>query len=234
MAIETFAGFSKKTIDFFVNLQKNNNKEWFDRNRDIYDRSVMAPARAFVVALGERLQAVSPDLVVDPRVNKSIFRIYRDTRFSLDKSPYKTHLGIYFWDKNRSKMESSGFYFHLEPPRLMLGAGIYNFPKPLLYVYRKSVVDEEYGEELKDIIEKIKKSSRFKIGRKHYKRIPFGFDSGHPNSELLLYNALYASFETQIPKELFSSALLDYCLKIFIKFNPLHEWLLAMANRTAF
>ena len=116
----------------------------------------------------------------------------------------------------------------------MLGAGIYNFPKPLLNVYRKSVVDEEYGEELKDIIKKIKKKSRFEIGRKHYKKIPLGYDSEHPNSELLLYNALYASFETRIPEELFSAALLDYCLKIFIKFNPLHEWLLSMAKRAAF
>lgn len=234
MTKESFNGFTQGTVDFFLNLKKNNNKEWFDQNRDKFEDLVMTPARAFVIGLGERLKSISPDIVADPRINKSIFRIYRDTRFSFDKSPYKTHLGIYFWAENRPKMESSGFYFHLEPPDLMLGVGMYSFSKSLLNVYRKSVVDEEYGEELKNIIEKIRKNPHFELGGKYYKRIPLGYDSRHQNSELLLHNGLYVSFEIQIPKELFSSALLDYCLKIFTELNPLYKWLLAMTRRTDF
>lgn len=231
---DRFKGFSQGTVDFFRNLKKNNNKEWFEQHRDQFDEQVMNPARGFVIAMGEKLKDMAPDLVVDPRVNQSIFRIYRDTRFTLDKSPYKTHLGIYFWDKNHPKMESSGFYFHLEPPDLMLGVGMYIFPKPLINVFRKSVIDEEYGHELTVILDRIRKDPRFEVGGKYYKRIPPGLDSGHPNSELLLHNGLYVSFETKIPKELYSAAILDYCMKIFTVLNPVHEWLLSMATRTDF
>jgi len=231
---EHFQGFFKGTVDFFLNLKKNNNKEWFDRNRTKFDELVMNPARAFVVSLGKHLQSISPGIIADPRVNKSIFRIYRDTRFSLDKSPYKSHLGIYFWAGNRPKMDSSGFYFHLEPPHLMLGVGMYVFPKSFLNTYRNSAVDEDYGEKLRSILKKIRKNAQFELGGKFYKRIPLGYDSEHSNSELLLHNGLYVSFETPIPEELFSAALLDYCIKIFIELNPLHEWLLSLTKRADF
>ena len=142
---DQFAGFDKKTARFFNQLGKNNDKAWFDRHRPDYDNHVMAPARDFVVAMGEKLRAKFKGIQAEPKVNKSIFRINRDTRFSKDKSPYKTHLGLWMWEGDAPRMECSGFYFHFEPPNLLLGVGIYRFSKPLLEAYRHSVDDPKTG-----------------------------------------------------------------------------------------
>jgi uncharacterized protein (TIGR02453 family) len=226
-----FSGFPRDGVVFFEELKKNNEKEWFDRHKDRFQTAVMSPARAFVSAMGERLRAISPGVVADPRVNKSIFRINRDTRFSLDKSPYKTHLGIFFWEGRRPKMECSGYYFHLEPPRLMLGAGIYMFPRQLIHPFRTAAVDPDHGDRLAEIVETLKKKSRYEIGGVHYKRMPPGYDQEHPNAPLLLHNGLYVGSETEIPEELFSERLLGYCMKVFTDLHPLHQWLVEFGER---
>lgn len=227
-----FQGFSKETIDFFKNLKKNNNKDWFERHRDIYEVQVMEPAKAFVRAMGARLRTISPNIIAAPKVNKSLFRINRDTRFSLDQSPYKTNLGIFFWEGSRSRMECSGFYFHLEPPKLLLGVGIYMFPDRLLDRYRRAVVHSKFGKELAQIVKKIAKRAEFELGGKHYKRVPAGFDRSHPNAELLLHNGLPAGRDTDIPKELYSADLVDYCFEKYKPLAPLHKWLVAITERT--
>jgi len=79
--------------------------------------------------MGEKLRPLCPGINAIPKVNKSLFRINRDTRFAKDKSPYKTNLGILFWEGQGKRMESSGFYFHLEENLLMIGCGMYKFPK---------------------------------------------------------------------------------------------------------
>src|SRR5512139_3318195 len=94
----TFSGFHKETVRFFTELCRNNNRAWFEAHRARYEEHVMAPAKLFVTALGARLKTVVPGIIAVPAVNKSIFRINRDTRFSLDPAPYKTNLGLYFWD----------------------------------------------------------------------------------------------------------------------------------------
>ena len=105
-----FDGFSHDTVAFFEALQENNNKEWFNENKTNFERNVLEPARGFVVALGQRLkEKISQDIIADPRTDKSIFRLYRDTRFSKNKSPYKTHMGIFFWEGERKKLENPGF-----------------------------------------------------------------------------------------------------------------------------
>lgn len=226
-----FRGFSKETIDFFYNLKQNNDKSWFDSHKKDYEAYVLKPAKAFVVTMGERLKSLSPDINAVPKFNKSLFRIYRDTRFSLDKSPYKTYMGIFFWEGKRPRMECSGFYFHLEPPKLILGVGIYMFPRDLLDRYRNSVVDPEYGEQLSDILNKTSRKKGYELGGKHYKRVPAGYDASHPNAELLLHNGLYLGQETDIPDELYSSSLIDYCWKRFHPLAPLHRWLVWMTAR---
>ena len=226
-----FSGFSKETVRFFKGLQRNNSREWFDQNRTLYDKHVMEPAKAFVLAMGTRLRPLVPRIVAVPKINKSIFRINRDTRFSLDKSPYKTNLGIYFWEGPRSRMESSGFYFHLEPPILMLGGGRYIIPDHLLGRFRRAATDPRLGQELTRIITHISKLEGFSLGGKHYKRLPAGFDPAHPNAELLLFRGLYAGCEENIPEELFSERLIDYCFEKYKLLVPLHRWLVKALDR---
>ena len=223
--MEPFSGFSKKTVVFFNKLKKNNNKDWFESNKSDYESYVLEPSKAFVTTMGERLKDISSNIVAVPKVNKSLFRLHRDTRFSPDKSPYKTYMGIFFWEGSRPRMECSGFYFHLEPPMLLVGVGAYMIPRNLLDRFRRSVIDPEYGEELSGIIKKIVKVKGCVVGGKHYKRLPAGYDPSHPNAELLLYNGLHAYFENSIPDDFYSSTFVDYCLKKFKHLAPLHKWL---------
>jgi uncharacterized protein (TIGR02453 family) len=227
---DEFRGFSEKTVRFFQELAANNNREWFTAQRSRYEEHVLWPAQAFVVVMGKRLQRLTPAITADPRPDGSLFRIYRDTRFSLDKTPYKTHLGIYFWEGKGPRLECSGYYFHLEPPRLMLGGGIYFFPRPLLERYRQAALDAEYGAELAAAIKKITARPGFSLGEKHYKRLPPGTDPAHPNAGLLLYNGLYAGWETDVPAEFYSAALIDYCYDKFRPLEPLHRWLNDLAS----
>jgi uncharacterized protein (TIGR02453 family) len=223
-----FSGFTKETVRFFAALRKNNNRGWFERNRATYDEHVMAPAKLFVSAMGERLKRIAPGIVAVPAVNKSIFRIYRDTRFSLDPAPYKTHLGIYFWEGTRPKLESSGFYFQLEPPDLYLGGGLYMIPDDLLAKFRRDVVDRRRGAEIAKIVAVIRAREGFSVEGEHYKRVPAGFDPGHPNAGLLKHKGLYASYETKVPEEFYSAGFVDYCLQRFEPIVPLHRWLMKL------
>jgi uncharacterized protein (TIGR02453 family) len=226
-----FQGFYKETVKFFKDLKKNNTKKWFESHKKDYENHVMQPARAFVMAMGDKLRTQVPDIVAVPKINKSLFRINRDTRFSPDKSPYKTNMGIFFWEGNRPRMECPGFYFHLEPTFLMLGVGLYMFPKYLFDTYRNSVVHAKHGKDLAEIVAKIEKTKSYKIGGKHYKRVPAGFDVSHPRAELLLFNGFHAGIETSIPEEFYSKKLVNYCWKKFKPLFPLHSWLLAMTRR---
>ena len=227
-----FAGFTKETVAFFRKLKRNNNRDWFEANREIYDKHVMAPAKAFVAAMGSPLKKISPNIVAAPKVNKSIFRLNRDTRFSKDKTPYKPNLGLYFWEGPLSRMESPGFYVHLEPPSFMIAGGYYQFPEWLLGPYRQAVVHPKFGKELAAILKKIAGMKGFEIGGQHYKRVPAGLDASHPNAGLLLHNGIYAGFETGVPEEFFSPKLVKYCLAKIEPLVPLHRWCAALLSRS--
>jgi len=225
---DSFTGFTRETVRFYTALRKNNNRAWFEANRAIYDAHVMAPAKLFVMAMGARMKTIVPGIVAVPAVNKSIFRINRDTRFSLDPSPYKTNLGIYLWDGARSRMESAGFYLGLEPPDLYVGGGMYMIPDNLIGRYRNAVVDKKRGSEIGKIVTALRARPGFSVEGTHYKRVPAGLDPNHPNAELLKHKGLYASFETKIPEEFYSARLLDYCFERFEPIVPLHRWLMKL------
>ncbi|MFC1573159.1 DUF2461 domain-containing protein [Candidatus Eisenbacteria bacterium] len=233
MASGVFKGFPPECIKFYAGLKKNNEKRWFDAHRQDFDDHVMDPARGFVAEMGRRLGKIAPRVQADPRVNRSLFRIHRDTRFSKDKTPYKTNLAIWLWEGPGARMECSGYYFHLEPPNLMLGVGIYMFPKDLLDEYRQAVVHDKYGKALRRAIARCEKLAGCKIGGKHYKRVPRGFDPEHSNTEYLMYNGLYAGVETKIPKLIHSPKIIDYCNSRFKDMAPLHKWLLGLTERAA-
>jgi uncharacterized protein (TIGR02453 family) len=222
-----FHGFPRALVAFYEDLAYNNNRAWFNEHKDVYKEYVIAPAQDFVRAMGERLRALAPDVVADTRATGagSIFRIYRDTRFSKDKTPYKTFLGIFFWEGQRKKTENSGFYFHLEPSRLMLAAGVHVFPRPLLEVYRDAVVDPDHGPALVQAVAQVAASGPYQVGERHYKRVPRGYDPNHENADYLLHNGLFASIESDVPEELFTEECLDYCLERFRDMAPIHAWL---------
>jgi uncharacterized protein (TIGR02453 family) len=229
----SFNGFSKETFRFFSDLEKHNEKHWFEENRGRFDKYVMKPAEEFVADMGKKLRSIAPRVVADPRRDRSIFRINRDARFSADKTPYKTHLGIFFWEGPRRKMDNSGFYLHLNKSTLFIGVGLHIFPKPLLEAYRESVVHPKYGTEMLTALRAATKNRTYEIGWRFYKKVPRGYESRHPNAEWLLFNGLGVYRESPLPGEIYSQDFIDYCFDIFRDMSPIHNWLLSMNLRAS-
>lgn len=216
--------FPQSTIKFLIALSKNNNKEWFEKNRVRYDLELLQPAVQFVIDLGEKLSQISPNIYAIPKIDKSIFRLYRDVRFSKNKAPFKTNLGLYFWEGSGKKMECSGLYFHIEPKLFFLGAGMYQFTKDQLKKYREIVSDPLKGKELNDLINKLLKNKKYQLGGKTYKKTPRGFDPDYKYNELLLHSGLYVSYESKNFNELTKNDPVTFSYKIFKEMLPLHKW----------
>lgn len=226
-----FHGFPVQAPGFFASLAANNRKDWFEAHKAEYEGLVRAPARRFIAAMGELLTRVRPGIVADPRVNKSLFRINRDTRFAADKTPYKDHLGIWFWQGEGPRMESSGLYLQLDAQGLMLAAGLYQFPRSLLAAYRAAAVHPRRGEALAEAAAAVA-AAGYQVGGQHYKRLPGGVAADHPNAELLKHDGLYAMWRAEPhPAELFDDRVLDLCLEHWLAMLPLHDWLVDMIAR---
>ncbi|MFQ5458620.1 MAG: DUF2461 domain-containing protein [Myxococcota bacterium] len=234
--VPRFSGFPRDALLFFKAIEKNNNRDWFEAHKKNYQTSVLAPAEAFVSLLGPRLRKFSRDLSFDPRTNGtgSIKRIYRDVRFARDKSPYKTYLGILFWQGTRkAKKENPGFLFHLDADGGRVFAGLYGFPPDVLKVYRAALVDARLGRELAVAMETIGKKRGYELGGPHYKRVRQGFDPDHPRAELLRHNNLYARSPRIPPGIVTSPKLLDACFKHCAAMAPVVTWLAKVQKRGA-
>ena len=141
------------------------------------------------------------------------------------------HLALWFWQGKRAKFECPGYYFHMQPSKLLLGAGIHTFSKPLLQAYRESFNKSEYAILLAAAVETVAKNDVYNVGGKHFKRVPRGYDPEHSYAELLLYNGLTVGVETEIPEAFYSRELVDYCLERYQDMFPIVEWLLEMTER---
>lgn len=225
-----FHGFTRETLRFYRGLIKDNSRAYFEKNRRVYEAHVMEPSRRFVTEMGEKLEKLSFDLHAEPRVDRSIFRIYRDSRFSRDKTPFKTHLALWFWDGPGKRMECPGYYFHLEPGRLMVGTGLYMFPDTMIKKYRDYVAEEKNGALLHRALTSLAKKGYY-YGEERYKKVPRGYDSGYRYADYLKLGGLYAGIEFPVPPELYEKGLTDFCLKYYRDMFPLHTWIYDMVRR---
>lgn len=220
---EAFKLFPKNTAAFLSKLKKNNTREWFEKNRELFNSDFLEPAVQFVSEMGEKLSSLDPEIVAIPKTDKSIFRLHRDVRFSKNKEPYKTNMGLFFWNGRKKKMEGSGFYFHLEPKYFFVGVGNYMFPKELLKKFRDVIADPVQGKELDLIVKKLRKKG-FKIGGKKFKKTPRGYDHGSPFAEYFLHDGIHVySEETDLKK--LSGNPVEYVFRLFKEMQPLHHWL---------
>jgi uncharacterized protein (TIGR02453 family) len=216
--------FPQSTIKFLTALSKNNSKEWFENNRVRFDFEFLQPAIQFVIDMGERLTELSPNIIAIPKIDKSIFRLHRDVRFSKNKAPYKTNMGLYFWEGCGKKMECSGLYFHIEPKLFFLGAGMYQFTKDQLFKYRDVVSNPVKGKELNDLVNKLLKNKKYQLGGNTYKKTPRGFDPGYAYNELLLHSGFYVYYESKNFTELTKKDPVTTSYKIYKELYPLHRW----------
>jgi len=227
-----FGGFSDATQQFLHDLRDNNDREWYQANKKTYEKAVKKPAIAWVEAMGTRLHDIDDKLTIDTRANGSgsLMRMARDTRFSKDKSPYKTNIAMMWWHGSGKKTQHPAFGMQITPDDAGLMVGMFGFPKPMLNAYRQAVVDDDLGEGLLEAIGAVQ-SHGYEILGEHYKTTPRGYDKDHPRADWLKYNALYTHATDLSWDTLKSDNLVDVCFEHFEKMAPIHHWLLKVQDK---
>ena len=219
----SFSGFDPAALGFLRDLGEHNDRAWFEAHRADYEGLVLGPARELVVALGGRLAAIAPGVHADPRVNGSILRINRDTRFSNDKRPYKTHLDLWLWEGDGPSRGCSGFFLRLEADRVGYGAGMHHFDKEMLAPYRAAVDDPKRGPELVRAVKKAT-GSGVVLGGEQWKRVPAPYPADHPRGDLLRHGGMVVGTQAGVPDELFTSEFPAWCVERFRPLRPLQRW----------
>jgi uncharacterized protein (TIGR02453 family) len=226
---QPFTGFPREGVQFLRDLGENNEKSWFEANKQTYIDCVQQPAKALVIALGERLQAEFPPVSYDTRTNGgSMMRIYRDTRFSADKSPYKTNIAMMFTPAGYKRMEAPGFGLQLTPHEVGLVAGMFSFGKGQLERYREAVNDDKTGSALEEAVTQVQAAGEYTPGGKELKRVPRGYDADHPRGEWLKFKGLHVYSPTIALEVAYSAVLVDEVMVHFRNMAPLWRWLMTV------
>ncbi|MFK7859820.1 MAG: DUF2461 domain-containing protein [Granulosicoccus sp.] len=170
--------FPKQTIRFLKQLSANNNREWFAENKQRYEDEVRSPALHFIESVQPALTRVSPYIEASTKkVGGSLMRVYRDTRFGKDKTPYKTNIGINFRHVRAKDVHAPGYYLHIEPGDVFFGAGIWHPDSPTLLAVRTLIA--EHPGEWKALKKKVLGRADFELAGSELKRSPKGFDPEH-------------------------------------------------------
>lgn len=171
--------FGPELFTFLRSLKRNNNREWFAANKERYEREVRDPLLRFIGDVAGPLNAISPAIVADPRpVGGSLFRIYRDTRFSSDKTPYKTHAAAQFRHRAGKDVHAPGFYLHLEPGQVFAGGGVWHPDTPTLHAIREAIAADP--SKWKRVLAGKPFQTLCRLEGDVAKRVPRGFDPAHP------------------------------------------------------
>lgn len=212
--------FTAALFEFLVQLKAHNSRDWFGKNTDRFEADVRDPMLQFIADLGPRLRRISPHLTADARpVGGSMFRIYRDIRFSRDKSPYKTHIGAHFSHVRAGRdVHAPGFYLHLEPGRSAGGGGLWHPDGSTLAKIRSRIVARagDWGSLRKDI----------EVEGEALKRVPPGYDPGHPHAADLKLKDLYV-MESFSDREVTGRDFMDRYIDVCRRTSPLMRFLTA-------
>ena len=224
---ETFRGFPAEGLRFLKQLKRNNNRPWFQSHKDDYEEYVKRPTQELVVRIGEAFRRFAPEMVADPKI--SIYRIYRDTRFSHDKSPYKTHTAAVFPVRGLPKNSGPGLYFHISPEEVLVGGGIY-MPDPALL----RAVREHIAARPKQFLQIVERGAfRKAFGELEGERLqsmPKGFSADHAAASYLRYKQFL--FGELYPAKMAATLrLLPAILDCFEKGMPLIRFLKEPAAR---
>lgn len=214
-----FAGFPREAISFLRDLKRNNNRDWFLAHKQVYETKVKGSMTDFILALKPEMKRIAPEIDIDP---KHIFRIYRDIRFSQDKSPYKTHVSAYFDVKGSAHM-GAGLYCHLEPGKFLIAGGLYHPDSGQLLAVRNQV-GSQYRK-LRKILQDPEFKRLFKkLEGEQLSRMPRGFEENHPASDLLRYKQFLAWTELS-PDVARSPKVLPETVRYFKGMMPLIRFL---------
>ncbi len=211
----------RESIAFLRALKRNNRREWFQPRKEQFDAQVRAPMLAIVERLARDLHAMAPEIVVDPKT--AIYRIYRDTRFSENKTPYKTHIAAVFPWRGLAKHEGAGLYFHVSPDEVWMGGGMYAPQTQQLQAVREHIAGN-VGR-LRSLVES--PGFRRHVGRlegEQLQRVPRGFPQDHPAAEYLKYRQFLAGRELP-PASACSPTFYATLLTVFRHVAPLARFL---------
>jgi uncharacterized protein (TIGR02453 family) len=184
--------FDNKTLRFMAELAAHNERPWFEANRQRYEAHVLEPALAFIAAMAPRLGKISKHFVASPkRMGGSLMRIYRDTRFARDKTPYKTNVGIQFRHERGRDVHAPAFYVHIEPGASFLGVGIWHPEAGALAAIRREI--HERPKPWQKARDDSRLREHFVLGGDSLARPPRGFPADAPHIEDLKRKDFIAS-----------------------------------------
>ena len=224
-AAPEFAGFPAETAQFLSELAENNQREWFKENKHRYERHVLEPALEFINAMNPRLEKISRHFVaIGKRTGGSLMRVYRDTRFSKNKTPYKTNVGIQFRHELGKDVHAPGFYLHIQPKNCFLGTGIWRPDSDALAAIRNSIAENpgkwKRARDSKRFVE------HFRLGGDRLKRPPRGYAANHPFIEDLKRKDFIAMSEFPINR-IRSAEFIDEVATRYATARPLMKFLCA-------
>lgn len=209
--------FPEETVTFLKSLHANNNREWFKEYKSAYETSVKKPAEFFAVIMAEKLQ----DLTSHTYSSK-VFRVYRDVRFSKDKTPYNTHVHIGFTPEGRN---APGWYFGFDTKKLSVGVGTFAFDGDKLEMYRTQVASKA-GDALATTLHKIEKHPGFRTIEPELKRVPRQFDPDHQHAALLRRKGLTVWYDFPELNTATSGNLVTACNDKYTTLKPVFDWLI--------
>jgi uncharacterized protein (TIGR02453 family) len=180
--------FTSKSLSFLRSLKRNNKREWFHERRDQYETHCRQPMLEIVERLAHDFPSFAPEMLADPKVN--LLRPFRDTRFSEDKTPLKTHVGATFPNRALGRMNGAGFYFEVAPTHVWIGGGLWRPDTSQLHLVREHIIANQKR------FEAIIKAPRFKalggLQGDRLTRIPRGYPKDHPAATYLQYRQFMA------------------------------------------
>jgi uncharacterized protein (TIGR02453 family) len=224
---DRFDGFADAERRFFRTLARNQRRDWWEAHRAEYDTGWLAPMRALLDEVRERIEPVFPR---QPLAAPKVFRIHRDVRFSKHKAPYNTHIGGYIGIEGAGAGPSAPapLYLHLGADELFACAGHYMMDGAQLARYRAAVADDRTGAALASLLAPLTKAG-FQLGSHDtLQKVPRGFDPAHPRADLLRRKGLMVTFPA-LPADLLPSRrLLDWLVRHVRRSAPLVEWLAAV------
>jgi len=177
-----FPGFPAEAMQFFRGLARNNNRDWFQPRKPVFEEMVKRPMVQLVEAINAALREFAPDYVTDPA--QAIYRFYRDTRFSNDKTPYKDHIAAYFTRRGLVRHQGAGYYFQVSHKSVGIGGGVYMPPPETLLAIRRHIA--EHHEEYREIANAAALRRIFgEVQGDQLARLPKGFAKDHPAGDLL-------------------------------------------------
>jgi uncharacterized protein (TIGR02453 family) len=212
-----FPGFPPEALAFLRGLARNNDRQWFQPRKEIFETKVKAPMLDLVEAVNAGLAKFAPDYVTEPK--KAVFRIYRDTRFSADKSPYKTHIAAVFHRRGGEKGGAPAFYFSISAKEIGIAGGVYDPAPPQLLAIRSWLARNHKS------FRAIARRPEKLMGKLHgesLRRAPKGFPADHPALDLIRMKrwVYYASLD---PKLAVTSKILPEIIKRFKAVAPVFE-----------